>query len=74
MKEVASQHIALKVDVTGPENNTVCRRVRTSFLQGGAVKGLKKKRGKKKGKRERERDRERQRERQRQRQRQKKKK
>ena len=44
VKGFSSIREALKVDVMGPEKNTVCRRVRASFspeiLQAVAVKGL----------------------------------
>ena len=44
VKGFSSIREALKVDVMGPEKNTVCRRVRASFspemLQAGAVEGL----------------------------------
>ena len=44
MKGSPSKRIALKIDVVGPENITVCRRVLSSFslkiVQAGAVKRL----------------------------------
>ena len=44
MKGLSSKRIALKVDVKGPENNTVCKRVLGSFrldiLQAGGSEGV----------------------------------
>ena len=44
MKGFSSKHVALKIDVTGPENTLFCKRVSASFspeiLQAGALRGL----------------------------------